>query len=308
MSRNSIIALAAFGVLAVLVLTLRTRSAQRLQAHALELVRPLHTTTSGVGQRISALGGGLKTLGELENENRILTLQNEQLRTRNQMLDDLEAENDGLRQALGYTERAQFNLLPARIIARSSTAWWSNVQIDRGEEDGLDSDMPVVTDIGLVGKTTTVARNTAYVLLITDENFGVAAYVEGTKAKGIVKGERAALNAQPFLNLKYLSKDSDLKPGQKVFSSGVSGGVFPYNLLLGTVREFQVHDLASNAILTPAVDVSKLENVFVVLPGRKGVKRASAAPASGLPRHPLPTPAPVASGRAPANPPAVPRR
>lgn len=277
MSRVSIIALVVFVALTALVLALRTRSAQRLQAGALELVRPLHTTTNGVTRTFGALGGGLKSLQALESENKILTVENEKLRARNQMLDDLETENNNLRLALDFKKRSQFNLLPARIIARSSSAWWSNVQIDRGEEDGLDSDMPVVTDIGLVGKTTTVARNTAYVLLVTDENCKVAAYVEGTQEKGVVNGERSSQNVQPNLNLSYLSRSAKLQPGQKVFSSGVTGGVFPYNLLLGTIKEFQVRELDAHAILTPAVDVSKLENVFVVLPTRKGAESARSA-------------------------------
>ena len=272
MSRVSIIALVVFVALTALVLALRTHSAQRLQAGALELVRPLHTTTGDVSRTFNALGGGLKSLQILESENKILTVENEKLRARNQMLDDLETDNNNLRQALDFKKRSQFNLLAARIIARSSAAWWSNVQIDRGTQDGLDSDMPVVTDVGLVGKTTTVGRDTAYVLLVTDENCQVAAYVEGTQEKGIVKGERSSQNVQPNLNLNYLSRSAKLQPGQKVFSSGVSGGVFPYNLLLGTIKEFQVRELDAHAVLTPAVDISKLENVFVVLPARKGTE------------------------------------
>ena len=290
MSRTSIIALVAFVALTALVLALRPRSAQRLQAKALEMVRPLHTTTNGVTRNLSAFNQGLKSLQNLESENKILVVENEKLRARNQMLNDLEGENNGLRQALGFTKRSQFNLLPARIIARSASTWWNNVQIDRGEEDGLDSDMPVVTDIGLVGKTTTVGRNTALVLLVTDENCQVAAYVEGTQEKGIVRGERSAMNLQPNLSLDYLSREAKLQPGQKVFSSGVSGGVFPYNLLLGTIKDFQMRALDSHATLVPAVDVSKLENVFVVLPDRKHAD----APRIGANPEPDSRPAPPA--------------
>ena len=269
MSRVSIIALVAFVVLTGLVLALRTRGAQRVQAAALELVRPIHTTTNGLSHNLSAFGQGLESLQDLESENKILVVENEKLRARNQILNDLEGENNGLRQALGFVKRSQFHLLPARIIARKSATWWNNVQIDRGEEDGLDSDMPVVTDLGLVGKTTTVGRNTALVLLVTDENCKVAAYVEGTREKGIVSGERTSPGLQPNLSLDYLSKGANLQPGQKVFSSGVSGGVFPYNLLLGTIKDFQVRVLDAHATLAPAVDISKLENVFVVLPDHK---------------------------------------
>ena len=289
MSRASLIALVAFVALTALVLAMRTHSAQRLQAGALELVRPLHTTTSGVGRNLSAFGHGLKSLQELEGENKILVVENEKLRARNQILDDLEGENNGLRQALGFVKRSQFHLLPARIIARKSSTWWNNVQIDRGEEDGLDSDMPVVTDLGLVGKTTTVGRNTALVLLVTDENCKVAAYVEGTKEKGIVSGERSPAGVQPDLSLDFLSKGANLQPRQKVFSSGVSGGVFPYNLLLGTVKDFQVRVLDAHATLAPAVDISKLENVFVVLPDRKRPAPDDAAPDA----EDRPTPAPA---------------
>ncbi len=284
MNRVSIAALVGFIALTALVLAgMRTRAAQRLQANALQLVRPLHTTTSGVGRSLGAYGAGLKSLEELETENTVLTLENKKLRTRAQILDNLETENSSLRQALDFKKRSQFNLLPARIIARSAAAWWTNVQIDRGEQDGLDSDMPVVTDVGLVGKTTTVAATTAFVLLVTDENCKVAAYVEGTKEKGIVNGERSSINVQPNLNLSYLSTSANLQPGQRVFSSGVSGGVFPYNLLLGTVKSFQVRPLDAHAVVTPAVDVSKLENVFVVLPDRKaggGERPRNAAAAS----------------------------
>ena len=68
----------------------------------------------------------------------------------------------------------------------------------------------------------------------------------------------------PMLDLNYLSKQADLKPGQKVYTSGV-GGVFPSGLFVGTVRSFQVRALDGQAKLAPAVDLAKLEDVFVVI-------------------------------------------
>ena len=269
MSRSSIIALAVFVVVTALVLSLRASVARAIQARALEVVRPIHTTTTDVSRSLGAFNKGLKSLGELESENKVLTVDNQELRATNQMMRDLADENRSLRQALDFRERSDFKLLPARIIARSSSTWWSTVQIDRGDQDGLDSDMPVVTDIGLVGKTTTVAANTAYVLLIIDENCKVAANVEGTREQGILSGERTSSGVQPDLVLSFLSKSAQLHEGQKVFSSGVSGGVFPSGLLLGTVTAFQVRALDGRAQVVPAVDFSKLENVFVVLGTRR---------------------------------------
>jgi rod shape-determining protein MreC len=66
-----------------------------------------------------------------------------------------------------------------------------------------------------------------------------------------------------MLNLNFLSKQADLKTGQKVYTSGV-GGVFPNGLLVGTVQTFRVRELDGQARLTPAVDFARLEDVFVV--------------------------------------------
>jgi rod shape-determining protein MreC len=95
----------------------------------------------------------------------------------------------------------------------------------------------------------------------------VAATVEGTREQGIVSGERVAGGVTPLLNLNFLSKQANLQPGQKVYTSGV-GGVFPSGLLIGTVKSFRVRELDGQAQLAPAVDLSHLEDVFVVI-GRK---------------------------------------
>ena len=274
MSRVSIIALVVFTGLTALVLLMKVPAARRLQTGAMELVRPVHTSTS-VLQPFNAAVKGLQSLEQLESENKLLAVENQKLRATNQMMNDLQSENNLLRQALDFRDRSKYELLPARIIARSSTSWWSTVQIDRGEQDKLDTDMPVVTDVGLVGKTTTVSPNTAFVLLISDENCKVFAKVENSREKGILSGQRTAPNAQPELSLSFLSRGAQLQPGQKVYSNGVSGGVFPGDLLLGTIKDFQARELDTHATVLPAVDLSKLENVFVV----KGFRPAAPAAA-----------------------------
>jgi rod shape-determining protein MreC len=182
-------------------------------------------------------------------------------------LRDVENEVNRLRHALNYRERSLFRLVPAEVISRDSSTWWRTVTINRGSEDGLAPEMPVLTDEGLVGRTTTVSENISVVLLISDENCRVAATVEGTREQGIVTGERVAGGVSPLLDLNYLSKQAGLKAGQKVYTSGV-GGVFPSGLFVGTVRSFQVRALDSQAKLAPAVDLAKLQDVFVVI-GRK---------------------------------------
>ena len=127
--------------------------------------------------------------------------------------------------------------------------------------------MPVLTEDGLVGKTTTVAKNAATVLLISDENCRIAANIEGTRDQGIIAGERASGGGMPLISIRFLSKLANLKTGQKIYTSGV-GGVYPPGILIGGVRDFQVKELEGYAPVVPAVDLTSLEDVFVVL-GKK---------------------------------------
>jgi rod shape-determining protein MreC len=267
MSRTSIIALLIFGAVLGYVLSFGPESTRRFQAGVYQLLAPFLTSGSGLQKQITSVRTGLKSLDELERENAALRVDNRQLKATNQGLRDVEHEVNRLRRALSYKERSVFKLVPAEVVTRDSSTWWRTVTINRGKEDGIEGDMAVVTDEGLIGKTTTVSSNISIVLLISDENCKVAASVEGTREQGIVAGERVSGGLTPILNLNFLSKQADLKPGQKVYTSGV-GGVFPSGLLLGLVKSFRVRELDGQAQVTPAVDLSHLEDVFVVT-GRK---------------------------------------
>ncbi len=267
MSRTSIVALVLFVAALGYLLSLGTGGTRKLQSNVYQLIAPFLSSGAGLQKQITSVRSNLKSLDDLQAENSSLRVENRSLKATNQALRDVEHEVNRLRHALNYRERSVFKLVPAEVVTRDSSTWWRTVTINRGKQDRIESDMPVVTDEGLVGKTTTVSENIAIVLLVSDENCRVAANVEGTREQGIVTGERVTGGVALLLNLNFLSKQANLQPGQKAYTSGV-GGVFPPGLLLGTVKEFRVRELDGHAQLTPAVDLTKLEDVFVVV-GRK---------------------------------------
>src|ERR1700758_3483317 len=263
MSRSSIIALLIFGAILGYFLSFGPDTTRKLQAGVYQLFAPFLNSGSGLQKQITSVSGKLKSLEDLEKENASLRVENTQLKATNQALRDVEHEVNRLRHALNYRERSVFKLVPAEVIARDSSTWWRTVTINRGKRDSIETDMPVVTDVGLVGKTTTVSDAISVVLLVSDETCRVAASVEGSREQGIVSGQRVTTGLAPLLDLNFLSKQADLKPGQKVYTSGV-GGVFPSGLLIGAVKSYRVRELDGQAQLTPAVDLSHLEDVFVV--------------------------------------------
>lgn len=263
MKRGNIIAVVVFLVVVGLLVSLSPRRVQSLQGAFLNMLSPFLVSGSALQRKVNAFTEGVQTLRELEGENAELRVENRNLKATNQLLRDLAEENKRLRNALDYRERSIFTLVPARIISRDSTTWWSTVKVDRGFADGIEPEMAVLTEEGLVGKTTTVSRHVSVVVLISDETCKVAASVEGTREQGILSGMRVSQVASPLLDLRFLSKDAPLRQGQRVYSSGV-GGVFPSGILLGTIRAFTPGELEGTATVVPAVDLTSLQDVFIV--------------------------------------------
>ncbi len=261
MKRIQIAILALLFAAAVALCVLGTGTLASLQSGFLEFLSPITRSGSAVKNSLGSLSKDLMTLDELQSEDTRLLAENKQLRAENNGLRDLQKDNEHLRRILGYRERSSFRLIPAVVLSHDAEAWWSTIKINRGSKDGIAPDMPVITDRGLVGKTTAVSRDMTEVMLITDENCKVAAKVEGTKEQGICAGVRAP---EGELQLAFLNKLADLQPGQKVYTAGVSGGVFPSGIDLGVVKSFHARELDGEAILEPSADLGNLEEVFVI--------------------------------------------
>ena len=196
MSRTNIIALLIFGAILGYFLSFGPESTRKLKAGVYQFIAPFLTGGSGLQKQITSVRTGLKSLEQLERENAALQVENRALRATNQGLHDVEHEVNRLRHALNYRERSVFKLIAAEIVTRDSSTWWRTVTINRGKRDGIETDMPVATDVGLIGKVSTVSDSISVVLLVSDENCKVAASVEGSREQGIVSGERviAGLN------------------------------------------------------------------------------------------------------------------
>ena len=274
--RANFIAATVFLVAVIGVILLSPRNRQWLQSGFLGIIAPFLKKGSEVDSRWKSYKAGLKKLDELESDNQRLKVENDQLRATNQALRGVETENIRLKSALGYEGNAAFKLVPARVIGRSPSNWWSTAVIDKGSAELVEKEMPVVTPDGLVGKVVNTDEHSAIVLLVTDENCRVAATVAGTKEQGIVhvevRGRRAANNIQPAMTLNFLSRFAPLQPKQELHTSG-AGSVYPPGILIGRIVEFKSRELDGVAVIEPSVDIAALADVFVVTGMKGNVKR-----------------------------------
>ncbi len=263
MKKFNILALLVFVAGLVAVFLLDTPATRQIQAKAMSLLAPFIHSSAAIEQAAESAMAAPVNPVELKRENDEQRVQLERLRIIQQKYNQVIEENAKLRQLIEFKQAAPFKMTPAKVIRRSSTTWWNSLIIDKGSLDGIGTDSPVITSLGLVGKTSTLAPHLTKVILLTDEMCRVSAKVEGTLEQGILAGERAALEVRPELHLRFLSRNAHINAGAAVYSSG-EGGVFPPDLLLGRVKRFENREISGEAIVEPAVDFSTLDHVFVI--------------------------------------------
>ncbi len=272
----NLIAIGAFVAALTVVFILSPHNRQKLQSAFLGMVSPFLKKGSEVDSRWKGYRSGLKKIDDLETENQRLKVDNDQFRATNQALRGVESENIRLKAALGYQDTSPFTLVPARVIGRSPSNWWSTVIIDKGSQDLVDIGLAVVTPDGLVGKVISLSPHSSSVLLISDENCKVAGSVESSKEQGIVRvevhGQRTSNSIQPTMTLNFLTRFAPLRAGQRVLTSG-AGGIYPPEILIGQISEFKSRELDGQATIEPSVDIAALSDVFVIT-GKKGAAKA----------------------------------
>jgi rod shape-determining protein MreC len=121
--------------------------------------------------------------------------------------------------------------------------------------------MAVICPAGVIGQILKTAPDYATVLLITDYNSAVDSVVQRTRAKAIVEGR-----GENRCQLKYLLRTEEVAVGDAVVTSGL-GGNFPKGLTVGEVKKVDKkgHGVFQYAELVPSVDMTKLEEVFVIM-------------------------------------------
>ena len=149
----------------------------------------------------------------------------------------------------------------ADVVGRDESRFLRYVLLNKGARDGINRDMPVVTDKGLVGLVTETTINASKVVLITDLSSAVNVRLQNSRAEGIVIGQQSG-----ELRLNYISVEVDMKQGERVVTSGL-GGQFPQGLLIGAVASVRkrTFDVFQEADVKSAVDFNRLETVLVII-------------------------------------------
>ena len=255
-------------LLVMMILTIYEQSSGTLfspESTLSRLITPVQSLVSRVTRSVSGYLYRVKLRSNIEYEYNQLKAQNDELVLRSLLYEELEEENTQLRALLGeYDARAEMNPVLARVIASESGNYFSTFTINKGKNDGVDTQMAVITSEGLIGYTYEVFDTTAKVITVIDDQASLAALIESSRDQGAVKGTLGS-TGEPLCRMYYLSADSVPRPGDRVITSGV-GVSFPKGLLIGYVRESTraIEDNKHYIVVEPAADFEHIENVLVL--------------------------------------------
>lgn len=193
-------------------------------------------------------------------ENRQLKEQIEQMRLEQVRLSEDAAQARRLQALLAFKEQYVSKTVAAQVIGTSGSDASRVVYIDKGENAGIARDMAVMTSDGVVGKVLMVYPSVAQVLLINDQTSGVGVILGNTRLQGVLAG---TVNGEVTLN--GIMADEQVPVGENVLTSG-GDQIFPKGLPVGTVTKVGTgKDLFLNIRIKPAADLSKLEEVLVLV-------------------------------------------
>lgn len=256
-----------FVLVAVIVAQLLLLSLQITRAHNVRLIqvwavavfdpfeRSLHWTinkTTGAWRHFSELWGAQRENQQLHEE--LAAAHSQAL-----VLSEKAAEADRLRALLDFKDHQAFQSVAAEVIATSPGEKSNAVFIGKGSDEGLATDLAVITPEGIVGKIVAVFPHSAQVLLISDPSSGVGCILEKSRLQGVLKG-----TGQNAAQLRYIMNNQPVDSGESVLTSGLDQ-IYPKGLLVGTVAHAAPGNIYQELVVTPAVHLDRLEVVLVVL-------------------------------------------
>jgi len=253
----------------LVLLTSQARSPDRRQAGAigtalLTVLMPVQAGMGRVADGVAQVWERFTEIGRLRVENARLRARVEELTMAVAALREQAAAADRLERLLGLRRELSDRAVAARVIGRDAGRWFATVVVDRGSQDGVRRNAPVVTPDGAVGRVIEVTPRAARVLLLSDSRSAVGVLVQASRDAAVVEGRGGRL-----LHLKYLSRAARAQPGDVVVTSGL-GGVFPRGLVVGRIAKVVREEgaLLQEAEVEPAAGLDRLEELLILLPRR----------------------------------------
>lgn len=231
------------------------------------IAKPFRYISSAVSENIDTKATYIINSQEYYQENQ--ELKEEISRLRNELTDyyNVKEELAELEKFVGIKREHEDYVLspPCKVLSYTANDPYYSFMIDKGSEDGISLNDPVVTADGLVGVIGEVSEKYCIVETILSPNLSVGVKAVGKTDSGILEGNtECAMDG--LSQIVYIDKDSRIHADDSIITTG-SSGLFPADYLVGKVISVEKasNGLSSCAIIKPYTDIRRLSSVMVVI-------------------------------------------
>ncbi len=238
---------------------------ERGREAALDLFSPVQGVISSVVGKVRDVWDRYIFLRDMKEENEDLrglvgeiSAKYDNLKT---LYIETEKKNRRLEEILGFSEKAPYRLMPARVVGRDPSILSSAIVIDKGSGDGVKLDMPVISPNGIVGLVLTVSKNSSRVMLINDKNSRIDVIIQDNREIGILEG-----SDDGTVRLFFIDRKARVRVGDSVVTAGM-GDNFPNGLPVGEVLEVYkpTSEMFQEIVVGPKTDLGTLEEVLLIV-------------------------------------------
>jgi rod shape-determining protein MreC len=234
------------------------------EAAVMRGLAPIETVLSGAGRSLKRWVGAPFSVSAIMQENEAVKNERDGLLVQIAQLREKEDENARLREILKFPARQPGRIAVAHVLASAPEAGTHTILLDKGSDDGLLLDMPVMVGDGIiVGKIFKLDKASSLALLLTDTRSRVGAMIhDAAKTQGVVQGKRGL-----SVEMRLIPQNEVINEGDLVVTSGIEPLV-PRGLVIGRVQgiETQERDPFKTATIRPPTSLDDIEVVAIPLP------------------------------------------
>lgn len=233
-----------------------------LENLASNLVMPIQNGLTYLKNKLSGNSTFFTDINNLKQENEELKNKNSELEQSLRELENIKTENETLKEYLNLTEKyGEYKTVPAYVINRDISNYSKTIVINVGKKEGIEENMTVIADQGLVGHVISVTDDTAKIQTIIDTASSVSCTMS-TKDSIVCKG---TLDDNSTLKAMYIPTTANIIQGDSIETSGL-GGIYPKGIHVGNVKKVENTKNITDryALVETAVDFDKLDTVLVI--------------------------------------------
>ncbi len=207
-----------------------------LRAGLSTLVLPVQWLVLQPGEALSALGNYFQNLEQAQKNLKAAELKVLQQSVRSQQVEQLQIENQNLRQLMALQSTVPVSSQAAEVLFDVPDPYNQRIVIDRGQLKNVALGSPVIDAGGVVGQVTRVYPFTSEVTLLTDRDQSIPVLNSRTGARNITSGD--VLAGLPMIELKFVPASADVKEGDLLTTSGIDG-VYPAGLQVARISHIE---------------------------------------------------------------------